>query len=182
MRTLEAVAAACGITPPTRKFTSGTVHALDGSACTTDEVTGTGLVSLINMLLGETRRALRWPPRGHAHSRAMLLCYRVIACYATVVALLRERAEGCSQLRRPNVTGKVNVLQTVSARHALALRASACVRACCHQHYAPAPDAASRRRAAPCRTRRSTGWLCCLHVCTLPAPRRGRSARAARLT
>ena len=128
------------------------------------------------------RRALRWQPQRHAHSCAMLPCYRVITCYTTAVVLERAHAEGCSQLQRLEVTGKVNVLQTVLARHALALRASARARACCHQHYALAPDAASRRRAAPCRTRRSTGWLCCLHLCTLPAPRRGRSARAARLT
>ena len=108
------------------------------------------------------RRALRWRPQRHAHSCAMLPCYRIIACYATAVVLERAHAEGSSQLRRL-VTGKVNVLQTVSARHALALRASARARACCHQHYAPVPDAASRRRAAPCRTRRSTG--CAVFIC-----------------
>ena len=137
--------------------------------CTTGEVTG--LVSLTNVLLGETRRVLRWRPQRHAHSRAMLPCYRVIACYATAVVLERAHAEGCSQLRRL-VTGKVNVLQTVSARHvsarhALALRASARARACCHQHYAPAPDAASRSRAARCRTRCSAATSCAVCICAL---------------
>ena len=134
--------------------------------CATDEVTGTGLVSLMNVLLGETRRVLRWRPQRHAHFRAMLLCYRVIACYATALALERERAEGCSQLRRL-ATGKVNVLQTVSTQHALALRASARARACCHQHYAPAPDAASRSRAARCRTRCSAATSCAVCICAL---------------
>ena len=149
--------------------------------CTTGEVTG--LVSLTNVLLGETRRVLRWRPQRHAHSRAMLPCYRVIACYATAVVLERAHAEGCSQLRRL-VTGKVNVLQTVSARHvsarhALALRASARARACCHQHYAPAPDAASRSRAARCRTRCSAATSCAVCMCAL-CQRCGTPARCAR--
>ena len=76
MQALDAVAAACGTMPPARKFTSGTVRALDGSACATDEVTGTGVVSLINMLLGEAPGAALAAPAPCTLSRHAALLPR----------------------------------------------------------------------------------------------------------